>query len=161
MHNSLKIKCNGAPGGTRTHDILLRSRVTTLIKTCRSERKAEHNQQVVSNADQLLAPSLSPLSSRFITICHNYYYVFMTAPRIISEENFLKPAGQAKERAAEKEWRRVEASRPNETWQPDMINTYANPLVGWPTSDAETQDAYSVRALIGAESAARCCRRRG
>jgi hypothetical protein len=53
--------------------------VTTLIKTCRSERKAEDNQQVVSNADQLLAPSLSTLSSRFATICHNYYYVFMTA----------------------------------------------------------------------------------
>ena len=57
----------------------LRSRVTTIIKTCRSERKAEDNQQVVSNADQLLAPSLSALSSRFATICHNYYYVFMTA----------------------------------------------------------------------------------
>ena len=68
-----------APGGVRTPDPLLRSRVTTLIKTCRSERKAEHNQQVVTNADQLLAPSLSPLSSRFATACHNYYYVFMTA----------------------------------------------------------------------------------
>jgi hypothetical protein len=62
-----------------TPDRLLRSRVTTLIKTCRSERKAEHNQQVVTNADQLLAPSFSALSSRFATICHNYYYVFMTA----------------------------------------------------------------------------------
>ena len=63
-------------------DPLLRSRVTTLIKTCRSERKAADNQQVVSNADQLLAPSLSTLSSRFATICHNYYYVFMTAERL-------------------------------------------------------------------------------
>jgi hypothetical protein len=53
--------------------------VTTLIKTCRSERKAEDNQQVVTNADQLLAPSLSILSSRFAMICHHYYYVFMTA----------------------------------------------------------------------------------
>jgi hypothetical protein len=53
--------------------------VTTLIKTCRSKRKAQDNQQVVSNADQLLAPSLSTLRSRFATICHNYYYVFMTA----------------------------------------------------------------------------------
>jgi len=61
---------------------LLRSRVTTLIKTCRSERKAEDNQQVVTNADQLLAPSLSTLSSRFATICHNHYYVFMTAERL-------------------------------------------------------------------------------
>jgi hypothetical protein len=52
-----------------TPDRLLRSRVTTLIKTCRSERKAEHNQQVVSNADQLFAPSLSPLAvlPRFVT----------------------------------------------------------------------------------------------
>jgi hypothetical protein len=52
--------------------------LTTLIKSCRSERKAEDYQQVVTNADQLLAPSLSPLSSRFATICHNYYYAFMT-----------------------------------------------------------------------------------
>ena len=59
--------------------VCLVSRVTTLINTCRSERKAEDNQQVETNADQLLAPSLSPLSSRFATICHNYYYVFMTA----------------------------------------------------------------------------------
>jgi hypothetical protein len=56
--------------------------VTTLIKTCRSERKAEDNQQVVTNADQLLAPSLSTLSSRFATICHNYDYIFMTAARL-------------------------------------------------------------------------------
>jgi len=59
--------------------------VTTSIKTCRSERKAEDNQQVVSNADRLLAPSLSPLtplSSRFGTICHNYYCVFMTPGRL-------------------------------------------------------------------------------
>jgi hypothetical protein len=42
---------------------------------------ASANQQVVSNAEQLLAPSLSPLSSRFVTICQNYYYVFMTAAR--------------------------------------------------------------------------------
>jgi len=60
---------------------LFRGRVTTLIKTCRSERKAEDNQQVVTNADQLLAPSLSTLSSCFATICHNYDYVFMTAAR--------------------------------------------------------------------------------
>jgi hypothetical protein len=58
--------------------------VTTLIKTCRSERKAEDYQQVVSTADQLLAPSLSHLSSRFATICHNYYYVFMTAAPALS-----------------------------------------------------------------------------
>src|ERR1700686_1733070 len=70
---------SGAPGGTRILDPPLRSRVTTLIKTCRSERKAADNQQVVTNADQLLAPSLSPLSSRFATICHNYDYGFMTA----------------------------------------------------------------------------------
>jgi hypothetical protein len=63
-----------------TPDLLLRSRVTTLIKTCRSERKAEDNQQVVTSADQLLAPSF--LSSPFVTICHNYYYVFMTAARL-------------------------------------------------------------------------------
>jgi hypothetical protein len=56
--------------------------VTTLIKTCRSERKAQDNQQVVSTADQLLAPSLSTLSSRFATICHNYYYVLMAADHL-------------------------------------------------------------------------------
>jgi hypothetical protein len=56
----------------------LRSPVTTLINTCRSERKAEDYQQVVSTADQPLAPSSSHLSSRFAIICHNYYYVFMT-----------------------------------------------------------------------------------
>jgi hypothetical protein len=42
--------------------------VTTLIKTCRSERKAEDNQQVVTSADQLLAPSLSPFKQPF---CHD------------------------------------------------------------------------------------------
>ena len=60
----------GAPGRIRTCDVLLRSRVTTLIKTCRSEREAEDYQQVVSTANQLLAPSLSHLSSHFATICH-------------------------------------------------------------------------------------------
>ena len=34
-----------------TPDRLLRSRVITLIKTFRTERKAEDNLQVVSNAD--------------------------------------------------------------------------------------------------------------
>jgi hypothetical protein len=33
--------------------------------------RAADNQQVVTNADQLLAPSLSTLSSGFATICHN------------------------------------------------------------------------------------------
>src|SRR6266403_981931 len=64
-----------------TRDRLLKSRVTTLIKTCRSGRKAEDNQQVVTTADQQLAPSLSTLSSRFAMICHNYYF-FMTAARL-------------------------------------------------------------------------------
>jgi hypothetical protein len=36
----------------------------------------------VTDADQLLAPSLSTLSGRFATICHNYYYLFMTAARL-------------------------------------------------------------------------------
>src|SRR5579864_3982198 len=54
---------SGAPGGIRTPDPLLRSRVTTLIETCRSERKAEDNQRVVTNADQPLAPSLWTLNS--------------------------------------------------------------------------------------------------
>jgi hypothetical protein len=49
-----------------TPDRLLRSRVTTLIKTCRSERKAEDNQQVVSTADQLLALYAAFLP-RFVT----------------------------------------------------------------------------------------------
>jgi len=38
-------------------DRLRRSRVTTLIKTCRSERKAKENQHLVTNADQLIAHS--------------------------------------------------------------------------------------------------------
>jgi len=65
-----------------TRDRLLKSRVTTLIKTRRSGRKAEDNQQVVTTADQQLAPSLSTSSSRFAMICHNYYYFFMTAARL-------------------------------------------------------------------------------
>jgi len=36
----------------------------------------------VTNADQLLVPSLSASSRRFATICYNYYYVFMTAARL-------------------------------------------------------------------------------
>ncbi len=61
----------GAPGEIRTPDPLLRSRLSTFIKTCRSERKAEENQQVVTTSDQLLAPSSSPLSRLllpFVTI---------------------------------------------------------------------------------------------
>jgi hypothetical protein len=76
-----EIEVLGALAGF-TSDPLLRSRVSTLIKTCRSERKAEDNQKVVTNADKSLAPSLSPLRSRFATICHNYYYDFMTAARL-------------------------------------------------------------------------------
>lgn len=45
---------NGAPGQTRTGDPLLRSRMTTLIRTCRSERKARENQHLVINGDKLL-----------------------------------------------------------------------------------------------------------
>src|SRR6266705_5512830 len=62
---------SGAPGEIRTPDPLLRSRLSTFIKTCRSERKAEENQQVVTTSDQLLAPSSSPLSRLllpFVTI---------------------------------------------------------------------------------------------
>jgi hypothetical protein len=76
------LKRSGAPGGIRTHNILLRSRLSTFIKTCRSERKAGENQQVVTTSDQLLAPSSSPLSRLFAAICHNYYYVFMTAAHV-------------------------------------------------------------------------------
>jgi hypothetical protein len=36
---------NGAPGEARTPDPLLRSRLSTFIKTCRSERKAGENQR--------------------------------------------------------------------------------------------------------------------
>src|SRR6266481_7176804 len=74
----MRFKENGAPGEIRTPDPLLRSRLSTFIKTCRSERKAGENQQVVTTSDQLLAPSSSPLSRHFAPICHNWYYVFMT-----------------------------------------------------------------------------------
>src|SRR6266481_9614059 len=43
-------------------EVAHRSRLSTFIKTCRSERKAGENQQVVTASDQLLAPS----SSRFM-----------------------------------------------------------------------------------------------
>jgi hypothetical protein len=62
---------SGAPGGTRTHDILLRSQLTALIRTCRSERKARENQQLVINGDKLLTPFSSALSGRFTASCHN------------------------------------------------------------------------------------------
>src|SRR6266853_619009 len=65
------IQRDGAPGRTRTCGILLRSQLTTLIRTCRSERKARENQQLVINGDKLLTPFSSPLSSRFAAICHN------------------------------------------------------------------------------------------
>src|SRR5712691_1037054 len=71
-------KESGAPGETRTPDPLLRSRLSTFIKTCRSERKAAGIQQVVTTSDQLLAPSSSPLSRLFAAISHNSYCVFMT-----------------------------------------------------------------------------------
>jgi hypothetical protein len=71
--------------------------VATLIKTCRSERKAEDNQQVVTNADQLLALSLSTLSSPFVAVCH-YYCVFMTAISILevcAHKNHLNSEGNS------------------------------------------------------------------
>jgi hypothetical protein len=43
-----------------------------IITICRSERKAGENQQVVPNADQLLAPSLSALIGLLVTSCQNY-----------------------------------------------------------------------------------------
>src|SRR5229473_7019827 len=72
-------RLSGAPGEIRTPDPLLRSRLSTFIKTCRSERKAGENQQVVTKADKPLPPSSSPLSRLFAPICHTSYYVFMTA----------------------------------------------------------------------------------
>jgi hypothetical protein len=45
--------------------------LTTLIRTCRSERKAGENQQLVTNGDKLLTPLSSPLSRGFAAICHN------------------------------------------------------------------------------------------
>jgi hypothetical protein len=62
---------SGAPGEIRTPDPLLRSQLSTLIRTCRSERKARENQQLVINGDKLLTPFSSPLSRLFTTICHN------------------------------------------------------------------------------------------
>jgi hypothetical protein len=53
--------------------------LSIFIKTCRSERKAGENQQVVTTSDQPLAPFSSGLSRLFAAICHNQYYVFMTA----------------------------------------------------------------------------------
>src|SRR5580704_3726799 len=69
---------SGAPGQTRTGDPLLRSPLSTLIRTCRSDRKARENQQLVMNGDKLLTPFSSPLSRGFAAICHNYYYISMT-----------------------------------------------------------------------------------
>jgi len=62
---------SGAPGETRTRDPLLRRPLTALIRTCRSERKARGNQQLVINGDKPLTPFSSRLSSRFGAICHN------------------------------------------------------------------------------------------
>jgi hypothetical protein len=49
----------------------LRSPFTTLIRTCRSERKAGENQQLVINGDKLLTPFSSPYAAvlpTFVTI---------------------------------------------------------------------------------------------
>jgi len=51
--------------------LFLRSPLTALIRTCRSDRKARGNQQLVINDDKPLTPFSSPLSSRFGAICHN------------------------------------------------------------------------------------------
>jgi len=67
----VRIEKYGAPGEARTPDPLLRSRLSTFIKTLPEWRKAEENQQVVTTSDQLLAPSLSLLCRLFLTICHN------------------------------------------------------------------------------------------
>src|SRR5438552_4765579 len=71
-------KGSGAPGQTRTGDPLLRSQLSTLVRTCRSDRKVRENQQLVINGDKLLTPFSSPLSRGFAAICHNYYYISMT-----------------------------------------------------------------------------------
>jgi hypothetical protein len=49
-----------------------------LIRTCRSDRKAGENQQLVVSDAKLLTPFSSPLSEGFAAICHNYYYISMT-----------------------------------------------------------------------------------
>jgi len=46
------------PEGFEPPILILEVRISTLIKTCRSERKAQDDRQVVSDADKLLAPSL-------------------------------------------------------------------------------------------------------
>jgi hypothetical protein len=74
-NNSLQVNdregVGGAPGETRTPDHLLRRRLTTSIKTCRSERKAGESQQLVTNGDKLLTPFSLSLNRRFAAICHN------------------------------------------------------------------------------------------
>jgi hypothetical protein len=55
-----------------TPDRLLRSRLSTLIKTCRSERKTEQSQQVVTNGDKPLTSFSSLLIRHFTTIRGNY-----------------------------------------------------------------------------------------
>jgi hypothetical protein len=44
--------------------------LSTLIRTCRSDRKARDNQELVINGDKLLTPFSSALSRRFAAICH-------------------------------------------------------------------------------------------
>ncbi len=57
---------------------LLRSRLSTLLTTCRSECKAEQSLQVVTSDDKPLAPSSLPSTMDLAAICHNSYYVLMT-----------------------------------------------------------------------------------
>src|SRR5258708_4886822 len=62
---------SGAPGGTRTPDLLVRSHMPTLSKTCRSERKPEECQRVMTILAQLLAPSFITDNQQLVTILHN------------------------------------------------------------------------------------------
>jgi hypothetical protein len=64
----------GVSGGqcrARTCDLLLVSQLTTLIRACRSDRKAGGNQQLVISGDKLLTPFSSSFSRRFAAICHD------------------------------------------------------------------------------------------
>src|SRR6266403_5349643 len=55
---------------TRTPDLLVRSHMTTLTKTCRSGRKPEEFQRVMTILAQLPAPSFITDNQQLVTILH-------------------------------------------------------------------------------------------
>jgi hypothetical protein len=75
----LKGKGSGAPGGIRTHNILLRSRSSYFAKFLPEEWLIERIQQVGTNSRKPFSPSFGAISFTFAAIFRDLRDIFVTA----------------------------------------------------------------------------------